>query len=155
MAIWKQPRKVEQKFRSYEMSCEMKSTCEISQGVSQLWNHLQAHTCATSQVETPFSQLQTTLRNHLQAGNQVANHLQVAKSQIQLAKSKFKLAKWIIQRVNHLAKSTCAISDICNRLVRFFLKIFCKFLFSPCNQSKILLGYFLENIFYIYIFEPM
>nr|CAN61898.1 hypothetical protein VITISV_032373 [Vitis vinifera] len=45
------------------------------------------HTCATSQVETPSSQLRTTLRNHLQ----------VAKSQIQLAKSKFKLAKWTIQ----------------------------------------------------------
>ena len=26
-------------------SCEMKSTCEISQGVSQLRNHLQAHVC--------------------------------------------------------------------------------------------------------------
>ena len=37
------------------------------------------------------------------------NHLQVAKP-------KFKLAKWTIQRANHLAKSTCAISDICNRL---------------------------------------
>ena len=38
------------------------------------------HTCATSQVETPSSQLRTTLRNHLQAANQVANHLQVAES---------------------------------------------------------------------------
>ena len=32
-------------FRSCEMSREMKSTCEISQGVSQLRNHLQAHVC--------------------------------------------------------------------------------------------------------------
>ena len=70
------------------------------------------HTCATSQVETLSSQLRTMLRNHLQAANQVANHLQVAKSQIQLAKSKFKLAKWTIQ----LAKSTCVISDICYQL---------------------------------------
>ena len=54
------------------------------------------HTCATSQVETPSSQLRTTLQNHLQ----------VAKSRIQLAKSKFKPGKWTIQRVNHLAKST-------------------------------------------------
>ena len=37
----------------------------------------------------------------------------------------------------------------------FSQDILCKFLFSPCNQSKILLGYFLENIFSIYIFEPM
>ena len=37
----------------------------------------------------------------------------------------------------------------------FSQDILCKFLFSPCNQSKILLGYFLENIFSIYNFEPM
>ena len=37
----------------------------------------------------------------------------------------------------------------------FSQDILCKFLFSPCNQSKILLGYFLENIFSIYIFEPV
>ena len=37
------------------------------------------------------------------------NHLQVAKP-------KFKLAKWTIQRVTHLAESTYALSDICNRL---------------------------------------
>ena len=67
-------------FCSCEMSCE--TTCK--------------HTCVTSQVETPSSQLRTTLRNHLQVANQVANHLQVAKSQIQLAKSKFKLAKWTL-----------------------------------------------------------
>ena len=84
------------KFRKVFRSCETTSK----------------HTCATSQVETPSSQLRTTLRNHLQAANQVANHLQVAKSQIQLAKSKFKLAKWTIQ----LAKSTCVISDICYQL---------------------------------------
>ena len=49
-------------------SCEM--SCETTY----------KHTYATSQVETPSSQLQTTLRNHLQAANQVANHLQVEKS---------------------------------------------------------------------------
>ena len=37
----------------------------------------------------------------------------------------------------------------------FSQDILCKFLFSPCNQSKILLGYFVENIFSIYIFEPI
>ena len=37
----------------------------------------------------------------------------------------------------------------------FSQDILCKFLFSPCNQSKILLGYFLENNFSIYIFEPL
>ena len=37
----------------------------------------------------------------------------------------------------------------------FSQDILCKFLFSLCHQLKILLGYFLENIFSIYIFEPM
>ena len=57
MAVWRQPHQVVWKFCSCEMSCEnfvaqnpfrsckMKSTCEISQGVSQLQNHLQAHVC--------------------------------------------------------------------------------------------------------------
>ena len=97
------------KFRKVFRSCE--TTCK--------------HMCATSQVETPFSQLrnelQTVLQNHLQVANLVANHLQVAESlpSCEITNStcsKFKLAKWIIQRVNHLAKSTCAISNICNRL---------------------------------------
>ena len=60
------------------------------------------HMSAISQSMPPSSQLRTTLRNHLQ----------VVKSQIQLAKSKFKLEKWTIQH----AKSTYAISDICYRL---------------------------------------
>ena len=47
------------KFRKVFRSCQ--TTCK--------------HTCATSQVETLSSQLRTTLRNHLQAANQVANHL--------------------------------------------------------------------------------
>ena len=47
------------KFRKVFCSCETTSK----------------HTCATSQVETPSSQLRTTLRNHLQAANEVANHL--------------------------------------------------------------------------------
>ena len=102
MAVWRQPHQAVRKFRSCEMSCEMKSTCEISQGVCS-FKTTSKHTCATSQVETPSSQLRTTLRSHLQAANQVA-------------KSKFKLAKWIIQCVNHLTKSTCVNSDICNRL---------------------------------------
>ena len=59
------------------------------------------HMCATSQVETPSSQLRTTLQNHLQ----------VAKSRIQLAKSKFKLAKRTIQTCEIFAShvSTCEI----------------------------------------------
>ena len=64
----------------------------------------------------PRCKITSKLRNKLQIISKLWNHLQVVKSQIQLAKSKFKLAKWIIQHVNHLAKSTCAISDICNRL---------------------------------------
>nr|CAN76717.1 hypothetical protein VITISV_013177 [Vitis vinifera] len=51
-------------FRSCEMSCE-----------THLW-----HTSAISQPMPPSSQLRTTLQNHLQAANEVANHLQVAES---------------------------------------------------------------------------
>ena len=55
MAVWRQPHQVVWKFCSCEMSCEnfvaqspfrsceLKFTCEISQGVSQQKNHLQAH----------------------------------------------------------------------------------------------------------------
>ena len=64
----------------------------------------------------PRREITSKLRIKLQIISKLWNHNQVAKSQIQLAKSKFKLAKWINQRVNHLAKSTCTISDICNRL---------------------------------------
>ncbi|WJZ91149.1 hypothetical protein VitviT2T_010249 [Vitis vinifera] len=46
------------------MSCE-----------THLW-----HMSAISQPMPPSSQLRTTLRNHLQAANEVANHLQVAES---------------------------------------------------------------------------
>ena len=91
MAVWRQSRKVVRKFRSCEIHlrkfrkvfCSCETTCK--------------HTCATSQVEIPSSQLRTTLWNHLQAANQGAksspsyeiisklwmklrNHLQVAKS---------------------------------------------------------------------------
>ena len=64
----------------------------------------------------PRCEITSKLRIKLQIISKLRNHLQVVKSQIQLAKSKFKLAKWIIQRVNHLVKFTCAISDICNQL---------------------------------------
>ena len=43
------------KFRSCEMSCEMKSTCEISQGVSQLRNHLHAHVCRFTSCNSIFA----------------------------------------------------------------------------------------------------
>ena len=45
MSVWRQLHQAVRKFRNCEMSCEMKSTCEISQGVSQLRNYLQAHVC--------------------------------------------------------------------------------------------------------------
>ena len=51
-------------FHSCEMSCE-----------THLW-----HTSAISQPMPPSLQLQTTLQNHLQAANEVANHLHVAES---------------------------------------------------------------------------
>ena len=64
----------------------------------------------------PNCEITSKLQIKLQIISKLWNHLQVAKSQIQLAKSKYKFEKWIIQHVNHLMKSTCAISDICNRL---------------------------------------
>ena len=57
----------------------------------------------------PHCEITSKLRNKLKIISKVQNHLQVVKSQIQLAKSKFKPGKWIIQR----AKSTYAILDIC------------------------------------------
>ena len=54
----------------------------------------------------PRCEITSKLRIKLQIISKLWNHLLVVKSQIQLAKSKFKLAKWIIQRVNHLEKST-------------------------------------------------
>ena len=126
MAVWRQPHKVERKFRSCEMSCEnfttAKSTCEnfarcfaatkppasTRVPLRKLKFHL--HSCE------PRCEITSKLWIKLQIISKLRNHLQVVKSQIQLAKSKFKLAKWINQHVNHLAKSTCAISDICSRL---------------------------------------
>ena len=62
------------------------------------------HTCATSQVETPFSQLRTTLRNHLQAAKQVANHLQVAETppsyEITNSTCKIKVQTWKMDNSN-------------------------------------------------------
>ena len=55
--------------------------------------------CETSCKSSPSCRIISKLWNHLQ-----------------VEKPKFKLAKWIIQHVNHLANSTCLNSDICNRL---------------------------------------
>ena len=60
----------------------------------------------------PRCEITSKLRMKLQIISKLRNHLQVVKSQVQIAKSKFKLGKWTIQR----AKSTCAISDIYYRL---------------------------------------
>ena len=60
----------------------------------------------------PRCKITSKLWMKLQIISKLRNHLQVVKSQIQLAKSKFKLGKWTIQR----AKSTFAISDICYQL---------------------------------------
>ena len=109
-----------------------KWAAKISQGVSQLRNHPLAHECHFTAPPPHFAatkwaakwpvkmflgceppcEITSKLRFKLQIISKLWNHLQVAKSQIQLTKSKFKLAKWIIQHV----KSTCVNSDICNRL---------------------------------------
>ena len=80
-------------FRSCEMSCE-----------THLW-----HMSAIFQPMPPSSQLRTTLQNHLQAANEVANHLQVVKSH---STCKIKVQTW------KMDNSTCEI-HLCN--LRFLL----------------------------------
>ena len=73
---------------------------KILQGVSQLRNHPLAHEChfAAAKWATkmflscePRCEITSKLRNKLQIISKVQNHLQVVKSQIQLAKSKWKM----------------------------------------------------------------
>ena len=121
---------------STPQNSSFRSRDPTSQVVSQLRNHPLAHECHFTAPPPHFAavkwatkwptkmalgcEMASMLQNKLQIISKLRNHLQVVKSQIQLAKSKFKLAKWIIQRVNHLAKSTCTISDSCNRLSQIF-----------------------------------
>ena len=147
MAVWRQPRKAERielrKFRRVFRTCE-----------TPLW-----HTSAISQLQNGLQnghKITLLPRDHLQATNQVANHLQVAESS-----PSWKTKVQTCKMDNSTCESMCAI-HLCNlrylpltKLDFFSQYILCKFLFSPYNQSKILLGYFLENIFSIYIFEPM
>ena len=143
-----------------------KWAAKISQGVSQLRNHPLAHEChfaappphfaaakwaakmSPPYKNAPWLRNDTWLRNGLQATNQVANHLQVAESppscEITNSTCKIKVQTW------KMDNSTCEI-HLCNlryllptKLDFFSQDILCKFLFSPCNQSKILLGFFLE-----------
>ena len=177
MVIWRQPHQTVWKFRSCEISYEInlslrkfRSPKPILQLRNELWNHLQAHvchftswnsifaaanhvaksppSCESSCKSSPSCEITSKLRIKLQIIFKLRNRLQVAKSQIQLAKSKFKLAKWTLPTCDiHL----CNLKYLQPTQLDFFLKILCKFLFSPCNKLKILLGYFLENIFYIYL----
>ena len=108
--------------------CKVFRSCE-----THLW-----HMSAISQPMPPSSQLRTTLWNHLQATNEVANHLQVAESppscEITNSNCKIKVQTW------KMDNSMCEI-HLCNiryllstKLDFFSQDIFCKFLFSPCNQ---------------------
>ena len=96
-------------------SCEMKSTYEILQGVLQLRNHLQAHVCHFASWNSIFA-----TANHIAKSPPSCESSCKSSPSCEITSKlwnhKFKLAKWIIQRVNHLAKSICAISNICNRL---------------------------------------
>ena len=62
------------KFRSTKPISHPFRSCKMSYE-THLW-----HTSAILQPMPPSSQLRTTLRNHLQAANEVVNHLQVAES---------------------------------------------------------------------------
>ena len=103
----------------------------------------------------PHCKITSKLRMKLQIISKLRNHLQVVKSPPS-CKTKVQTCKMD----NSTCESPCKI-HLCNlRYLQLTCYIFsqdilCKFLFSPCNQSNILLGYFLENIFSIYIFEPM
>ena len=135
-------------FCSREMGYEMKSTCKILQGVSQLWNPPLAHECHFAAPPPSFRNYKMGckmacknvpwLRNGLQTVNQVANHLQVAESppscEITNSNCKIKVQTW------KMDNSMCEI-HLCNiryllstKLDFFSQDIFCKFLFSPCNQ---------------------
>ena len=124
MAIWRQPHKVERKFHGPKPISYLRNKLRNE---THLRNFVRCFAAAKPPPSTrvplrklklhlrncePRCEITSKLRNKLQIISKLRNHLQVAKSQIQLAKSKFKLAKWTIQSV----KSTCAISDICNRL---------------------------------------
>ena len=94
-------------FRSYEMGCKM--ACE----------------------NVPW--LRTTLRNHLQAANEVANHLQVAESspscEITNSTCKIKVQTWKMD--NSTCESSpceihlCTLRYLLPTKLYFFLKIFC------------------------------
>ena len=140
MAVWRQLHKAVRKFRSCEISCEINLLLRKFRSpkpILHLRNEIHLRNFARcfaaakppASTRVPLRKLKLHLRNcephceitsklriKLQIISKLRNHLQVVKSQIQLAKSKFKLEKWIIQHVNHLAKSTRANSNICNRL---------------------------------------
>ena len=126
MAVWRQPCKAERQFRI---------RAPISQVVSQLRSHPLAHECHFAASYTHFAAAKWAakwFRNWPQAANHVAKSppscewscesspscgiISKLWNHLQLAKPKIKLAKWTIQCVTHLAESTCALSDICNRL---------------------------------------
>ena len=115
------------KFRSCEMGCEMKSICEISQGVSQLRNHLQAHVChfaswnsifaAANHVAKSPPSCESSCKSSPSCGitSMLWNHkfnLQNQSSNLQNGQ----LNVW-----NPPVQSHIFATD----LVRFFLKIFC------------------------------
>ena len=79
MAVWRQLHQAVRNFAATKWAAKWNPLVKFRK-VFHSCETTSKHTCATSQVETPFSQLRTTLRNHLQAAKQVANHLQVAES---------------------------------------------------------------------------
>ena len=115
----------ELKQRSYGRLKTTASSCaKISQPKAHFatkWNPLAKfrkvfRNCkTTSKHMWATSQLRTTLRNHLQAANQVANHLQVAESppscEITNSTCKIKVQTWKMD--NSTCESPCEI-HLCN-----------------------------------------
>ena len=113
---------LELKWRSYGRLKTTTSSCtkwaaEISQLRNELRNPPLAHECHFAAHASIFTAANHVAKSPPSCESSLScgiifklwNHLQVAKP-------KLKLAKWIIQHVNHLVKSTCLNLDICNRL---------------------------------------
>ena len=117
MVVWRQPHQAVRNFAA----AKFRNPKPILQLQNKLWNPPLAHEChfaahasifaAANHVAKSPPSYEWSCESSPSCGiiSKLWNHLQVAKP-------KFKLAKWIIQHVNHLVKSTCVNSDICNRL---------------------------------------
>ena len=130
MVVWRQPHQAVRNFAATKWAAKIwqpKAHFAAAKWAAK-WNPLakfckvfwscettSKHTCATTQVKTPSSQLRTTLRNHLQTAIQVANHLQVVKSppSCEITNSTYKIKVQTCKMDNSTCESPCEI-HLCN-----------------------------------------